>query len=84
MLQNEARCARMRGYNVQECGGEQYTPTATDFVFHPFPSLFVAMSEFTPAPRLTLHTFFSLSDVEGGGDKYNPDGDGRGAFVGEY
>ena len=42
------------------------------------------MSEFTPAPRLTLHTFFSLSDVEGGGDKYNPDGDGRGAFVGEY
>ena len=59
----------MRGYNVQECGGEQYTLTATvQLTLHlrPVPPLFVAMSEFTPAPRLTLHAFFSLSDVEGG------------------
>ena len=64
--------------------GEQYTLAlahfAIDFALPPFSSLSLAMPEFTPAPRSTLHTFFSLSDADvtdverAGCDKYNLDG----------
>ena len=54
--------------NVLECRGEQCTLTlyscAIDFALPPFSSLSLAMPEFTPPPRLTLHTFFSLSDAD--------------------
>ena len=68
ILECGARCTRMRGNNALECRGEQYTLAlahfAIDFALPPFSSLSLAMPEFTPAPRLTLHTFFSLSDAD--------------------
>ena len=65
VLECRARFTRMRGNNVLECRGEQYTHCcAIDFALPPFSSLSLAMPEFTPAPRLTLHTFFSLSDAD--------------------